>query len=140
MCLESADLRALGKVLGAKGFAKAAHELARLVFVLTVVIFHVVFNHIIITKLQNHFLPSVSLCRMLGHGCEKLFVQTCPVKCAVLSARARTLRLRVSQHPGEAEAQDTNSQGWSCQELYSTTDPAASRVQAMQLKTYSQRK
>ena len=81
------------------------------VLVLTLVIFHVVFNHIVITKHQDHFLPSASLYRVLGCGPAKLFVQTCPVECAVLDTQARTLRLRVSLCPGEAavEAQGTES-------------------------------
>lgn len=33
-----------------RGFVEAAHELGRLGFVFTVVIFHVFFNHIVITK------------------------------------------------------------------------------------------
>lgn len=80
--------------MGDRGFARAAQELARLIFVLTVVIFHVVFNHIVNTKPQDHFLPSVCLYRVFGRGCVKLFVQTCPVKCAVLEAQTSTLRLQ----------------------------------------------
>lgn len=55
----------------ARGFVEAAHELGRLGFVLTVVIFQVVFNHIVITKHQDHLLPSASLYRVLGFGCAK---------------------------------------------------------------------
>lgn len=72
---------------------------------LSVIIFHVAFNHIVITKLQDHFLPSTSLCRVLGRGCAELFVQTCLVECAVLKERAHTLRLWVPPRPGEATAE-----------------------------------
>lgn len=53
---------------------EAAHELSRLEFVLTVVIFHVVFNHIVITKHQDHFSPCASLYRVPGCCCAKLFL------------------------------------------------------------------
>lgn len=62
--------------VGDRGFVEAAHEPRRLGFVLTLVVFHVVFNHIVITKHRDHFLPSASLCRVLGCGCAKLSVQT----------------------------------------------------------------
>lgn len=76
-----------GKEAG-RGFAEATHGLARLVFVLTVAIFHVIFNQIVITRRQDHFLPSASLYRVLGCVCAKLFVQTRPVECVVLDAQA----------------------------------------------------
>lgn len=53
---------------GARGFVEAEHERGRLGFVLTAVIFQVVFNHKVITKHQNHLLPSTLLYRVLGSG------------------------------------------------------------------------
>ena len=101
----------LGRGPKAEALLMLRMSLQGCVLVLTLVIFHVVFNHIVITKHQDHFLPSASLYRVLGCGPAKLFVQTCPVECAVLDTQARTLRLRVSLCPGEAavEAQGTES-------------------------------
>lgn len=86
-------------------------------FVLTVVIFHMVFNHIVITKPRDHFLPHASLHRVLGCDCAELFAQTCPMECAVSDVQAHTQRLRVSLCPGKAvmEAQGTEFQGRPCQ-------------------------
>lgn len=76
-CLVSTGeiLKELGRGLEGRMFDEAVHELARLVFVFTVVIFHMVFNHIVITKHQDHFLPSASPYRVLGCGGAKMFVQ-----------------------------------------------------------------
>ena len=67
-------------------------------FVLTVVIFQMVFNHIVITKHQDHFLPSVSLYRVLGCDCAKLFVQT--LLCGTCSLRRTSTHAEAQGLPG----------------------------------------
>lgn len=62
----------LGRGPEGGGLAEAAHELARPVFVLTVVIFHVGFNHVVITQHQNHFFP-----KQISEQCRTVAVQYC---------------------------------------------------------------
>ena len=68
-----------------------------------------VFNHIVNTKPQDHFLPSVCLYRVFGRGCVKLFVQTCPVKCAILEVQTPTLRLQGLSTPWRSYGWDPGS-------------------------------
>lgn len=78
--------RAAGEGAGGKGFADAAHELAKLCFLcLTVVIFHRIFNHIVITKHQDFFFFNQSL---LYTGCLATAVQNCLCRPALRNVRS----------------------------------------------------
>lgn len=128
VCLEGISRKCghpweVGEGPGGKGVADAAHELAKLCFVLTVVIFHGIFNHIVITKRRDHFF----LLRLLCTGCLAVAVQSCLCQPALWN-----VRLRASPREAVVEAHGAELKAGPARSPYSTAGCAANQMQVIQ--------